>query len=125
MDIKDANTSFKIEDLVMGKLAKQKFQVDFLPMWKFLDGWERKAGGFDKVPMKDIFEGIYEYALISVSLDKADTQTRIDNLNEQNLKWYTKADTLEAENTRLKARIAELEEGQSVQQDTERVVLST
>jgi hypothetical protein len=76
-------------------------------MWKFLDGWERKVGGFDKVPMKDIFEGIYEYAVISVSLDKNDMQTRIDNLNEQNLKWFTKADILETENARLKLLLQE------------------
>lgn len=107
MDIKDANTGFKIEDLVHGKLAKNAFKVDYLPMWKFLDGWEKKVGGFDKTPMKEIFEGIYEYATISVGLDKADNQTRIDNLNEQNLKWCTKAMDLEKEVELLKQKLLE------------------
>ena len=108
MDIKDANTNFSVEDLVTGKLAKASFKVDYLPMWKFLDGWERKVqGGFKNVAMKDIFEGIYEFAVISVGLDKADMQTRIDNLNGQNLKWHTKAMDLEAQVEQLKIRLQE------------------
>ena len=67
----------------------------------------RKAGGFDKVPMKDIFEGIYEYATISVSLDKADMTTRIDNLNEKNLEIFIKCENLLKENELLKQRLQE------------------
>lgn len=107
MDIKKANTGFSVEQLLTGKLNKEQFQVNFLPMWKFLDGWERKAGGFDKVPMKDIFEGIYEYATISVSLDKADMTTRIDNLNEKNLEIFIKCENLLKENELLKQRLQE------------------
>ena len=107
MEFNGINNSFKVEDLVTGKLSKNQFQISKLPMWKFLDGWEQRVGGFDKVPMKDIFEGIYEYAIISVSLDKADMQTRIDNLNEANLKWYTKAMDLEKENELLKQKLQE------------------
>lgn len=107
MDITKANTNFSIEQLLTGDLAKHKFKVDFLPMWKFLDGWERKVGGFDKIAMKDIFEGIYEFATISVGLDKNDMQVRIDNLNEQNLKWCTKALALEQELEILKQKFQE------------------
>lgn len=107
MDFNGVNSSFKVEDLVNGKLSKGQFQVSKLPMWKFLDGWEKKVGGLDKVPMKDIFEGIYEYAIISVSLDKSDMQTRIDNLNAENLKWHTKAMDLEKENEYLKQKLQE------------------
>jgi len=76
-------------------------------MWKFLDGWEKKVGGFDKVAMKDIFEGIYEYATISVGLDKNDMQVRIDELNKQNLIWFTKADSLQAEVELLRTKLQE------------------
>jgi hypothetical protein len=107
MQIKDANTGFTVDQLLQGKLAKNQFKIDYLPMWKFLDGWERKAGGFDKVPMKDIFEGIYEYATVAISLDKSDMQTRIDNLNEQNLKWCTKALDLEKQVELLKQKLLE------------------
>lgn len=105
MDIKKANSDFRIEELVNGKLAKGQFQVDYLPMWQFLDNMDRKLGGLDKVPLKDIFEGIYEFATIQVSLDKADMQSRIDNLNEANLKWFTKASNLEQELEILKTNL--------------------
>lgn len=109
MDIKDANTNFSVEDLLdpNKKINKNNFKIDYLPMWKFLDGWERKVGGFQNVAMKDIFEGIYEYAIISVSLDKADSQTRIDFLTEQNIKWCTKATDLEAQVEQLKIKLQE------------------
>lgn len=107
MDIKGMNTGFSVEQLMTGKLNKEQFKVNFLPMWQFLDNWERKVGGFDNVQIKDIFEGIYEYAIVSVSLDKADMQTRIDNLTEQNIKWYTKATDLEKENERLRQQLLE------------------
>lgn len=107
MDIKKMNTGFSVEQLLTGKLNKEQFQVNFLPMWQFLDNWERKVGGFDKVAMKDIFEGIYEYATISVSLDKADMQTRIDNLNEKNLEIFIKCENLLKENELLKQRLQE------------------
>lgn len=110
MEIKKANSNFSVEDLVTGKLAKQNFKIDYLPMWKFLDGWERKdPKAFKNMDMKTIFEGIYEYAVISVSLDKSDMTTRIDQLNEQNLRWFTRADSLEIENTKLKEQINELQ----------------
>lgn len=101
---------FKIEDLAMGKMDKQQFQVDYMPMWRMLDEWERKLpNGFKDVPMKAIFERIYEYAIVTSGLDRADNLVRVENLNKQNLLWFTKADTLEAENSRLKERILELE----------------
>jgi hypothetical protein len=116
MDIKDMNKNFSVEALLDPRKVQQlknQFDIDYLPMWHFLDNLERKTQGFrvgadgKEMGTGKIFEAIYEYAIISVSLDKADMQTRIDNLNEQNLKWYTKADQLEAENARLKLLLQE------------------
>lgn len=110
MDIKKANTNFSIEQLLIGDLAKQKFKIDFMPMWQMLDNWERKLpNGFKDVEMKDIFERIYEYAVVSVGLDKNDMVVRIDNLNEQNLKWCTRALSAEKEIETLKGKISELQ----------------
>lgn len=106
MDIKKQNTGFTVDQLLNGKLAKDMFQVDYLPMWQFLDNMDRKIGGLDKIPLKDVFEGIYEFATIQVSLDKADMQTRIDNLNEANLKWFTKASDLEQELETLRTNLS-------------------
>lgn len=110
MEIKDMNKNFSIEALLNPDKVdqlKSQFVIDYQPMWHFLDNMERKVGGFNKVTMKEILEAVYEFATISVSLDKADMQTRIDNLNAQNLKWFTKADNLEAENVRLKQLLQE------------------
>ena len=99
---------FKIEDLAMGKMDKQQFQVDYLPLWKMLDEWERKLpNGFKETPMKAIFERIYEYAIVSSGIDKADNAARIQTLNEANLKWHTKAMDLEKENEYLKQKLLE------------------
>jgi uncharacterized protein YfdQ (DUF2303 family) len=112
MDIKNMNKNFSIEALLDPRKVndlKNQFQMDYMPLWHFLDNMERKVGGFDKINMKEILEAVYEFATINVSLDKADTQTRIDNLTEQNIKWFTKADSLQTENEVLKYRIKELE----------------
>ena len=110
--------SFKLEDLTKGKIVNNNFQVDYLPMWQFLDNMDRKIpGGLKSLQLEKVFEGIYEFATIQVSLDKADMQTRIDNLNTQNLKWFTKADTLEAENATLKQRLAQYEQEPISQKD--------
>lgn len=99
---------FKIEDLALGKMAKHNFNIDYQPMWKMLDEWERKTpGGFKNVEMKAIFERIYEYAIVSSGLDKADNIVRVDNLNKENLKWFTKAMDLEKENELLKQKLQE------------------
>lgn len=116
-DIKKMNTNFSVEALLDPEKLKQiksQFEVDYLPMWKFLDNLERKTEGFKKGPdgkelnMGQIFEAVYEFATISVGLDKADMTTRIENLNAQNLRWFTRADNLEKENNQLKQRLAEL-----------------
>lgn len=114
MDIKKQNTNFSVEDLLSGKLAKDQFKVDFLPMWHYLDNFERKTNGFkdaqgQPLPMAKILEAVYEFGTISVGLEKADMTSRIDNLNEQNLRWFSKAQDLEKENERLKERLHELE----------------
>lgn len=102
--------SFLKQDLFKGKLEKGQFQIDYLPMWRFLDSQDRKVpGGLKSLELKRVFEGIYEFAIIQVSLDKAEMQTRIDNLNEQNLKWFTKADQLEGELNLLKNKLQELQ----------------
>ena len=115
-DITKMNKNFSVEALLNPDKVQQlksQFQIDYHPMWHFLDNLERKTQGFKLGPngkemtTGQIFEAIYEFATISVSLDKADMQTRIDNLNEQNLKWYTKADNLEQENARLKQQLLE------------------
>lgn len=99
---------FKIEDLALGKMDKQQFQVDYMPMWKMLDEWERKLpNGFKDVPMKAIFERIYEYATVSSGLDKADNAARVENLNKENLKWFTKSEALELELNVLKQKLQE------------------
>lgn len=99
---------FKIEDLAMGKMAQHNFNIDYQPMWKMLDDWERKIpGGFKNVEMKTIFERIYEYAIVTSGLDKADNIVRVANLNEQNLKWHMKATDLEAQVERLKLKLQE------------------
>lgn len=119
--------SFKLEDLTKGKIANNKFQVDYLPMWQFLDNMDRKIpGGLKSLQLEKVFEGIYEFATIQVSLDKADMQARIDNLNTQNLKWFSKADTLEAENTVLKQRLSQYEQEPISQKDqSQGISLST
>ena len=114
MDIKKQNAGFSVEQLLNGNLAKNQFKVDFLPMWHYLDNMERKTNGFKDVngeplPMSKIFEALYEFGVISTGLEKADMTTRIDNLNEQNLRWFNKANALELENKVLKERISELE----------------
>lgn len=99
---------FKIENLALGKMDKQQFQVDYMPMWKMLDEWERKLpNGFKDTPMKAIFERIYEYAIVSSGLDKADNATRVENLNKENLKWFVKAESLEKENALLRQKLLE------------------
>jgi hypothetical protein len=108
MDIKSANTSFKVEDLVNGKLSKNQFQVNYLPLWGFLDNMERKVpGGLKALELKKIFEGIYEFATIAVSLDKADNQTRIDGLNAKNLELFMECDQLKLENANLRQLLQE------------------
>lgn len=116
MDIKGMNKDFSVEALLNPDKVQQlksQFEIDYHPMWHFLDNLERRTNGFKvgasgkEMTTGQIFEAIYEYAIISVSLDKADMQTRIDNLNEQNLKWFTKADILETENARLKLLLQE------------------
>lgn len=115
MDIKKANANFSVEQLLTGNLAKNQFKVDYLPMWQFLDNWERKAGGFDNVSMKDIFEGIYEFGVITVSLDKADMQGRIDYLNQKNLEIFIKCENLLKENEVLKTK---LQESQTIKENS-------
>ena len=110
MDIKSANKNFSIEALLNPnklKELKSQFQIDYTPMWHFLDNMERKVGGFQNIEMKKILEAVYEFATISVSLDKADMQTRIDDLNAGNLKWFTKATDLELEVNQLKQKLQE------------------
>lgn len=112
MDIKKQNTGFSVEQLLNGSMAKNEFKVDFLPMWHYLDNLERKTNGFkeangEPLPMSKIFEAIYEFGIISVGLEKADMQTRIDNLNEQNLKWFNKANALELEVKNLRQLLQE------------------
>lgn len=107
-----SDQSFRIDDLLNGKINRNDFQIDYLPMLKMLDETDRRLaaqGGLASLKTEDIWKRIYDYGVITVSLDKSDMQTRIDELNAANLKWYTRADELEAENTQLKARIAELE----------------
>lgn len=105
-------TGFQIEDLLNGKVNKNNFQIDYLPMFKMLDNLDRKLdqqGGLSSLSHEEVWKRVYDFATISVSLDKADMQTRIDNLNEQNLKWFTKADSLELEVNQLKAKVLELQ----------------
>jgi hypothetical protein len=99
---------FRIEDLLNGKINKENFNIDYLPMWQMLDNLDKKLqGGLSSLSHEDIWKRIYDFAIISVSLDKADMQTRIDNLTEQNIKWFSQADALQAENEKLKQQLQE------------------
>lgn len=111
--------SFRIEDLLNGKISKENFQISYLGMYKMLDELERKHDRI-KVPLtnKIIWEAIYDFGVITTGLEKADFQTRIDDLNEQNLKWFTKADTLDTENRYLKNQLAELKAKYDVKEFT-------
>lgn len=100
--------TFKIEDLALGKMAQHNFNIDYQPMWKMLDDWERKNPKvFKEIQMKTILERVYEYAIVTSGLDKADNIVRVDNLNSENLKWFTKAMDLEKENEYLKQKLQE------------------
>ena len=104
------NQSFKLEDLASGNMSKNNFQVDKNPMWMFLENMDRKLadkGGLSSVPLKEVFEAIYEYGVITVGLDKSDLEQRIENLTEQNIKWFTKADQLQKEVDFLKTKLQE------------------
>lgn len=110
VDYTKQNKNFSVEALLDSKKLKEiknQFQIDYTPLWHYLDNMERKVGGFDKIPMKQVLEAVFEFATIQVSLDKADMQTRIDTLNEQNLKWHTRAMDLEKEVEILKQKLQE------------------
>lgn len=101
------NQSFKLDDLLK---TNKTFQVDKNPMWLFLENMDRKLaekGGLSNVPIKEVLEAVYEYGVITVGLDKADLEQRLENLTEQNIKWFTKASDLEKENERLKQLLQE------------------
>ena len=105
---KENQMGFKIEDLALGKMDKQQFKVDYLPMWRMLDEWDRKLDGkLDQQTNKDIFERIYEFAIVSSGLDKADNAARIENLNKENLKWFTEAESLRLEVNTLRQKLLE------------------
>jgi hypothetical protein len=102
------NQSFTKEDLLDGKMQGNGFQIDYLPMWHFLDNMEKKVpGGLKSLNLKRVLEGVYEFGVIQVGLEKAEMQMRVDNLNEQNLKWFTKADLLEKEVELLRQKLQE------------------
>ncbi len=103
------NKSFKLEDLLQGG---KKLQVDYNPLWMFLENMDRKLadrGGLSGVPLKEVIEAVYEYGVITIGMDKADLEQRIENLTEQNIVWFTKSDLLQKEVDFLKQRIKELE----------------
>ena len=108
MDIKKQNTNFSVEQLLRGKLNKEQFKVDFGPLWHYLDNLERKVGGFNNITMQQVLESVYEFATISVSLDKADYTNRVDQLNEANLKLFIENDSLKLQNETLKQKVSEL-----------------
>ena len=117
-----SDQSFRIDDLLNGKINRNDFQIDYLPMLKMLDETDRRLaaqGGLASLKTEDIWKRIYDYGVITVSLDKADMQTRIDELNAQNLKWYTRADQLELELNILKEKYAKVcAQGISVSEET-------
>lgn len=101
------NQSFKLDDLLK---TNKTFQVDKNPMWLFLENMDRKLaekGGLSNVPIKEVLEAVYEYGVITVGLDKADLEQRLENLTEQNILWFSKAQDLEKENERLRLLLQE------------------
>ena len=112
--------SFRIDDLMNGKISKDQFQISYLPMWNMLDSLDRKAGGLQSLKLEDVFKRIYEFAIIQVSLEKSDFQTRVDELNEANLRLFIEKDNLQKEVAVLRTRIEEL-----VQQKAQGITLPT
>jgi len=77
------------------------------------DAFEKYINGLDPKKMKmmsalDLMRKSFEFGYIYVALDKEDMNSRIANLTEQNLKWFKKADALEAECIALRKQLQEL-----------------
>lgn len=80
-----------------------KYQIPYDALEKYINGLDPKA--MKNMSAMDLVRKSFEFGYMYAALDKEDMQTRIDNLNAQNLKWFTKADKLEAECTELKKRL--------------------
>lgn len=110
MDIREK--SFSLDS--MTQKPESFTGINFTPMWKMLDDFDRKIapmGGINNVPLKTVFERIYEYGVISIGLQKADMQGRIDDLNAKNLELFIQTENLQRENIALKMELADLKEG--------------
>lgn len=97
------------------KMKVSDFLTDYNPLWHMLETLHDKIlksgekRGLQALTQEEIWKRVYEFGVVSQGLEKADMQERINYLNEQNVKWFSRADSLEAEVTLCRKRIQELE----------------
>ncbi len=80
-----------------------QYQIPYKAFEKYINGIDPKQ--MKAMSALDLMRKSFEFGYMYVELDKEDMLGRIANLNEQNLKWFTKADTLEQECNLLKEKI--------------------
>lgn len=86
-------------------------EIDLNPMYKMLETLDRKlvmAGtknGIAALTRDDIWKRIYEFAVIASTLDKEDSQSRIDYLNGKNLELDMKVTSLEETVVKLQTEL--------------------
>ena len=77
------------------------------------DKFEKYLNGIDPKKMKlmsalDVARKCFEFGFMYNSLDLEDYKARVVNLNEQNLKWFNKAEALEAELVKTRTELEKL-----------------
>lgn len=95
-------TSLEINNKIV---TEKSYQVPFEMLYRFIDNLGPKIKQMSDL---DVLKKAFEFGYMLVALDKEDMETRIANLNEQNLKWFTKADALEAEVVKLRTQLEKL-----------------
>jgi hypothetical protein len=77
------------------------------------DKFEQYLNGIDPKKMKlmsalDVARKCFEFGFMYNTLDLEDYKARVVYLNEQNLKWFNRADSQEKELVKLRLKLAEL-----------------
>lgn len=83
-----------------------QYQIPYEKFEAYINGIDPKA--MKMMSALDMMRKSFEFGYMLVALDREDMMGRIANLNEQNLKWFKKADEMEAECTVLRKRLAEI-----------------
>ena len=81
-----------------------QYNIPYHALEKYLNGIDPKQ--MKNMSALDMCRKVFEFGFMYAALDKEDLLGRIANLNEQNLKWFTKADALEAECIQLRKQVA-------------------